>query len=96
MVAMGCVAAIMSVGITGFWNNKLIGYSWRCFLRDILPSMLLAVIVSSLLFGLNYCGLPLLLYIIVGGLTGLGVYCAMAYFFKFKQIRLILETLKKK
>lgn len=96
MVAMGCVAAIISVWITGFWNNKLIGYSWKYFLHDILPSMILAIIVSSLLFGLNYCRLPLLLYIIVGGLTGLGVYCATAYFLKFKQIRLILETLKKK
>ena len=96
MVGMGCIAAILTVWITGYWNYQLIGYCWRDFLSDILPSMILGIIVSSLLFVLGFCGLPIILYIILGALLSAVLYLLIAYMFRFKQIRFVLELLQNK
>ena len=67
MVGCGALAAIMSVAIMGSWNNRLIGYSPVMFVKDILPSMAMAIATASIVFCIMLLELNSILTIPVGG-----------------------------
>lgn len=94
MVGAGCIAAIISVIITGRWNRSLIDYSFLTFLKDIIPSMLVGGISACLVYYITLLDLNSFAMLVVGGGGGVIFYLSMAYVFKFKQIQLVLNILK--
>lgn len=96
MVGCGALAAIMSVAIMGSWNNRLIGYSPVMFVKDILPSMAMAIATASIVFCIMLLELNSILTILVGGLVGCALFLLGAWLFKFKQLEILKDIIKKK
>lgn len=96
MVGAGCIAAIISVIITGYWNRRLINYPILTFLQDILPSMILGTISACLVYCVTLFEMNALINLLLGGLTGGAFYFVIAYVFKFRQIQTIVEIIRKK
>jgi hypothetical protein len=94
-------SSIFAYYINSYWSSKLIGYSIRSQLMDIIPSFILAVIMSAglILFGLTYSidYQSLFSIQIFGGAIFIISYCELTknqdYFF-LKGI--LLEVLNKK
>ena len=96
MVGAGCIAAILSVAITGCWNKELIGYSQMMLLHDILPSMFLGCISACLVFLISLLKFDSFITLLFGGIGGLIFYVVGACLFKFKQIQTFVEVIRKK
>lgn len=94
MVGAGCVAAIISVVITGNWNRKLIDYSFLIFLKDIFPSMIIGCISACLVYSITLFNMSPFFTLLFAGGVGMTFYLLIAYVFKFRQIELILNILK--
>lgn len=95
MVGAGCIAAIISVIITGYWNKRLINYSLVTFLQDILPSIILGSISACLVYCMTLLRMNSLITLLLGILTGVIFYLVIAYVFKFRQIQTIVEIIRK-
>lgn len=96
MIGAGCVAAIISVLITGIWNEKLINYNRIDFFKDITPSMALGLFSGSLVYCITLIDIHPFSKIILGGSTGTILYFGIAYYCNFNQMQIILNTLKKR
>lgn len=95
MVGAGSIAAVVSVIVTGYWNEKLINYSRMTFLQDILPSMLLGCISACLAYCITLFKMNSLITLLLGGGVGIIFYLCGAYIFKFRQIQTIVEIIRK-
>ncbi|WP_195438013.1 lipopolysaccharide biosynthesis protein [Parabacteroides goldsteinii] len=95
MVGAGSIAAVVSVIVTGYWNEKLINYSRMTFLQDILPSMLLGCISACLVYCVTLFKMNSLITLLLGGGVGIIFYLCGAYIFKFRQIQTIVEIIRK-
>lgn len=95
MVGAGSIAAVVSVIVTGYWNEKLINYSRMTFLQDILPSMLLGCISACLAYCVTLFKMNSLITLLLGGGVGIIFYLCGAYIFKFRQIQTIVEIIRK-
>lgn len=95
MVGCGALAAILSVALMGSWNNKLIGYSSAMFVGDILPSVAMSIVAGAIVFGVTLLNMISILTILVGGLAGCTVFLMGAWLFKFKQLEILKEIIKK-
>lgn len=96
MVGAGCVAAVLTVIITSYWNNKIINYSRMMFLQDILPSMLLGCTSACLVYFVTLLKIYSFIILLLGGTVGVIFYLSVAYFFKFRQIKTFVEIFRKK
>lgn len=87
------VSSISSQIINSYPNWKLLGYSYLEQLRDILPSILLAVVMGGCVSLFSFLPLgnltTLLLQILLGGV----IYLAGSAFFKLESFEYLLQTI---
>ena len=87
------VSSISSQIINSYPNWKLLGYSYLEQLRDILPSILLAVVMGGCVSLFSFLPLgnltTLLLQILLGG----AIYLAGSAFFKLESFEYLLQTI---
>lgn len=96
MVGAGCIAAIASVLITGYWNRSLIHYKIKDYLHDVCPSFLLAIFTSACIYGIVlWVNLPSFYVILVGSIVGVLIFVSLSRMLKFKQMELIINLIKK-
>ena len=91
------VNTLIAYYINSYWSGSFIGYSFYAQIKDILPSLLLALIMSSVLFAegllIQLSPLPLLIIqLITGALLTFGL-CEV---FHFKDYLYIKEIIKDK
>ena len=55
MIAGMMFNTLIGYYLNSYWSGKKIGYSFKQQIRDILPSFLLAVVVSGVVFGFGFC-----------------------------------------
>ncbi len=88
------ISSVLSQIINSWPNRKLLNYNYLQQLKDILPSIILAVIMGSLVYLINFIGLPsfitLIIQIIMGGI----IYIGLSKLFKIDSFNYILEILK--
>lgn len=75
-------------------NKKLIGYSLTDQMKDVWPAAPPTLVMTALVYALNYAPLPLLLKLCVQILGGILVYIIMCKLFKVKMFNYALEMLK--
>jgi len=91
------VNTIIAYYLNSYWSGRFIGYPFYSQLKDILPSLLLALTMSCLVFleGL-LIPLPMLYLLIIQLLTGAILTVGLCEIFHFKDYLFIKEILKNK
>lgn len=99
-IALGeCIGSIISSFINAYPNLKLINYSYREQLEDIMPSAIISLIMGIIIYPIKLLNItPIVILILQIGI-GVIVYIMMAKIFKlecFKYLSSILQELLKK
>lgn len=88
---------IISYYLNSYWSGRLIGYSFMDQVKDIMPSFILAITMSIIVFVLGVIiNLPYLLVYIVQVLVGAFFIIVICEGLRFKDYLYIKDTLKEK
>lgn len=77
------ISSVTSQIINSWPNRKLLNYSYFEQLKDILPSILLAVFMGVCISAIRLSELPILLMVILQVILGVAIYIAGSIIFKF-------------
>jgi O-antigen/teichoic acid export membrane protein len=87
-------ASIIGAFINAFPARKLAGYTYLEQIRDILPSILLALLSGAAVFPILWLGLPDIATIGIQVLVGGGIYLTLARVFKIESLSYLTQKLK--
>lgn len=96
MIAAGAFAALLSVVITGLWNYKMVGYSFKDIIIDVFPSLIVGLLSGAVTYVITTLIDSNVWCILVGGLMGSLTYFICSLMFKFQQIDFIKQLILKK
>jgi teichuronic acid exporter len=92
-IALGVLASgIISTFINAYPNLKLLNYSYKEQIKDILPSLMLSLIMGIVIFCINFIGMGIFVTLIIQIIIGVTIYFAMAWFFKLECFTYLLTT----
>lgn len=86
--------SVMGQIINSWPNKKLLGYSYLEQLKDILPSILLAVFMGFCVSFIALVGLPNIITIILQVIAGAVIYIAGSYLLKLEAFEYLLDMVK--
>lgn len=90
------LTGVLSQIINSWPNRKLLGYGYLHQLRDLLPSIALAVIAGAAAYGVGMMQLPihLLLVIALQVIVGAVTYLALSYLFRIDSLLYLFQVIK--
>lgn len=88
------VVTVIALVVNVIPNIRLIGYSIRMQIADLLPNFLLSGLMCLGVMGVGMLPLPAALLLILQILTGMGTYVAMSLVTKNKNFRFLLDSLR--
>ncbi len=88
--------AVISNMMNAFQNNKLLGYKYSEFLKDALPSFLLAAVMAICTWCVGFVALPAIVSLLLQIVCGVAVYFALSYILKFKAFSILINILRKR
>lgn len=78
------------------WPNKiLLDYSYTEQLKDIFPSILIAIIMGVCVLIINFIQINVIFKLIIQIIFGASIYIGISYFFRIDSFKYIVELLKK-
>ena len=86
------VSSVLSQIINSWPNKKLLNYSYLQQLKDIAPSILLAVAMGAIVYCWDFAGLGTIVTLALQVVTGGIVYIAGAKIFKNDSFEYVLDT----
>lgn len=86
------VSAIISSFVNASPNKKLMGYSYFEQVKDILPSILLALVMGLVVFSIGELNCPLALSIPTQIISGVLVYIGLAKVLRFERLNYLIQT----
>lgn len=89
------VSSVISQVINAWPNRKLLNYSYLQQLKDILPSVILAIVMGILVYLVNFLNLPTLITLIIQIILGAIIYIGGAVILKFESFYYVIDILKK-
>ena len=90
----GLLSGIISSFINSYPNLKLLNYSYKEQIKDILPSLLLSIIMGLIVYSILFLNLSLYLTLVAQVFTGVIVYISLAKFFKLECYEYLVSTIK--
>lgn len=90
------VSGLLSQIINSWPNKKLLGYSYIAQLKDILPSIILAIIMGAVVYLVNFLNLSTILTLVLQVLIGAIIYILGAALLKIDSFKYILSMIKEK
>lgn len=90
------VSGLLSQIVNSWPNKKLLGYSYIAQLKDILPSIILAIIMGSIVYLVNLLNLSTILTLVLQVLIGAIIYILGAALLKIDSFKYILSMIKEK
>lgn len=88
------VTSILSQIINAWPNRKILKYGYREQLKDMLPSMLVAVCMSICVYPIQLIKMPDIVVLILSAFWGVLVYIALSYFLKVESFHYLLQFVK--
>ncbi len=97
MIAGMIVFSFIAYYLNSYWSGKMIGYSIKQQLKDILPSFFMSLVMAGFVFGFGFL-LPFnpLLKLIIQSMTGAFVIFALCEITKFKDYIFLKELVFEK
>ncbi|APM40296.1 lipopolysaccharide biosynthesis protein [Clostridium kluyveri] len=95
-IAVGTlISGIISTFINAYPNLKLLNYSYKEQLKDIMPSLLLSLVMGTVVYNFKWFNiLPLLTTLIIQVCLGIIIYIMLARAFKLECYTYLLKTFK--
>lgn len=91
------VYTLIAYYLNSYWSGRFIGYSLVTQIKDILPSLLLATVMSSVVFAEGlFIPMPPLSSLIIQMITGVLLTLGLCEVFHFKDYLYIKEIVKEK
>jgi O-antigen/teichoic acid export membrane protein len=94
MVAGSAILSLVSTFINSYPNLKLLNYSYKEQITDIMPSLLLSVCMGIIVYSIQLITSPTLLTLIFQVIIGIVVYITMAIVFKIECFAYLIDTVK--
>ena len=91
----GVVGVFTNTLINTFPNKKLINYSYFEQMRDILPSLLCAIVMFCVVLCVEFLQLPAIVTIVLQVMVGVVAYLALSVIMRLTPFRLLLQAVKK-
>ncbi len=88
------VSNVLGQIINTWPNKKLLNYSYLQQLKDILPSIILAVIMGTIVYCWNFLNLGIIITLILQVISGGIIYILGTIIFKIDTFNFVLDTLK--
>ena len=88
--------SIVSQIINSTPNKRLLNYGYMSQIRDILPSIILAIIMASIVSLVELLNVSVMFTLIIQLAVGVVVYIAGSYIFKIDSFTYLLEIIKKR
>ena len=88
------ISSVLSQIINSWPNKKLLNYSYIQQLKDILPSIVLAVVMGAIVYCYNFLHLGKIITLILQVITGAIIYIAGSKLFKIDTFDYLLDTIK--
>ena len=88
------ISSVISAFINGYPNFKLFNYSIQEQLKDITPSLLIALVMGAITYTIYWFGLSPMLTLIIQIVVGVIIYIGLAKVFKLESLNYLLVTLK--
>jgi O-antigen/teichoic acid export membrane protein len=97
-IVLGCqvVVNLVSTWINAFPNRKLLGYGFGEQLKDVLPSLLLALFMGGAVWSVTLLKLPNLVTLLIQVPLGILIYAGGAKLFKFECFEYLIRIVKEK
>lgn len=94
-IAIGTlVSGIISTFVNAYPNLKLLNYSYKEQLKDIMPSLLLSLIMGTIIYNLKWLHMVPLVTLIIQIFFGIIIYVILAKVFKLECYTYLLKTFK--
>ena len=95
-IAWGAVVSTLIAAVINSWpNRKFIGYGYIEQMKDIMPSMLMAIVMFIVVNLLNGLGLPVVLLLVVQIIVGIICYVGMAMICARDLLKYMITQLKR-
>ncbi len=94
VLAMQALISVICVVINAFPNKKLMDYSVLEQIKDVLPSLLLAITMGVIVWSVTLLGLPNFVTLIIQVPLGVIIYVGLAKLFKMECFEYLLTLLK--
>ena len=94
-IAIGMViSTTLSAIINAIPNKKLLGYTFKMQLKDILPNILLSLAMFGAVYPISFIEMNVWLMLIIQVIVGAVIYVALSAIFKVESFKYILGLLK--
>lgn len=94
IAATGLITTWMSWFVNAFPNKKLLNYSYLEQIKDVLPSMVMALIMCGLVLLVGQLEISVLFLLVLQVLTGVVVYLLLSVIFKPEPYRFVMAQIK--
>ena len=88
------ISGFISTFINAYPNKKLMGYSYFEQWKDLMPSFILSIIMSTIVFFLNFIPMNPLLLMIIQIIVGILLYILLSNLFKLEVYKYFIDTIK--
>lgn len=92
----GVIFALFNSFINASPNKRLLKYGYIEQINDLMPSLYISIVMGFIVYIISYIHLNLYIQLILQILSGVVIYCYIAYLFKFKAFNYLLTILHNK
>ncbi len=89
----GIFTAIFCSVVNAFPNKKLLNYSYKEQIKDILPYVLMSGAMAAIVYWIVYLPIPVVLQLIMQVVLGTAIYVALSIVFKIESFKYLKETI---
>lgn len=89
----GVVESIIAAFINAYPNRKLLNYSYKEQLKDIMPSLLLAILMGGIVYSINFLSMNNWVTLLLQVFVGINTYVLLAHLFKFECLSYLCNTI---
>ena len=96
IVATSAITTVISCFVNAYPNKKLVDYSYNEQIKDILPSLLIAVVTFLIVLAINNLNIPSFVLLFVEGVIGSIVYLGLSFLFKVPAAKAVYGLISSK
>lgn len=94
MAVSAVIVAVFSAIVNAVPNKKLLGYTFKMQIQDILPTLLLSGVMFAVTFPISFLDINIWLMLIIQVVVGAVVYIGLSAIFKVESFKYILGLVK--
>lgn len=80
--------------VNAYPNRKLLGYSFKEQVSDMVPTMILACFMAGIVYAVQWLGLGLIMTLVLQIVLGAAIYTAGAYVLRFESLFYVLNIIR--